>query len=221
MAQLFDVIAEDYDRWYETYEGQAAFGAELECLRSLCSDFQGRWLEVGVGSGRFASALGVTSGMDPSLPMLKIAARRGVRVCAGLAEDLPYPENSFDGVLMALAICFIADPRRAVKECRRILRPQGNLLLGMIPANSPWGTAYGKKKEEGHPVYSLAKFYNIPEIVALIQNSGFAFAAAASALFWNPGGPPENASRVEPGIFPEAGFVGLLFGGTADDGERL
>lgn len=221
LAQLFDGIAEEYDRWYETFDGQAIFRAELNCLCSLCHNFQGRWLEAGVGTGRFASALGITRGIDPSLPMLRIAVTREVMAYAGLAEAIPFPESSFDGVLMTLALCFIADSRQALKECRRILQPQGNLLLGVIPAHSPWGIAYKKKKAEGHPVYSMATFFNIPKIVELTQNSGFTFAGAASALFWNPDEQPENVSRVENGVFAEAGFISLLFSRTTDSGEKF
>lgn len=211
MVQVFDSIAESYDRWYDTSRGQAIFNAELKCLRLLCANLQGRWLEVGVGTGRFASILGIARGIDPSIPMLKIAAKRGIMAYAGLAEDLPFPRNCFDGVLLALALCFLGDSGQALKECVRVLRFEGSLLLGVIPAHSPWGKTYERKKREGHPVYALARFPHIPEIMALIQNTGFAFREAASTLFWNPDEQPENIRRVDTGISPDAGFVGLLF----------
>ena len=211
MTQAFDLIAETYDGWYDTSEGRAIFNAELKCLRSLCKRCQGRWLEVAVGTGRFASSLGVVRGIDPSLPMLKIAAARGIMTYAGHAENLPFPEGSFDGVLLALALCFIADSNQALKECGRILQPEGSLLLGIVPADSPWGRAYERKKAEGHPVYSLARFPDVPEILALIENTGFTSTGAASTLFWNPDGLPEIEPRVEAGISPDAGFLGLLF----------
>ncbi len=78
MAQAFDRIAASYDQWYETTEGRAIFVAELECLRLICESFHGQWLEVGVGTGRFASNLGIARGIDPSMPMLKMAAKRGI-----------------------------------------------------------------------------------------------------------------------------------------------
>jgi ubiquinone/menaquinone biosynthesis C-methylase UbiE len=211
LNQGFDRIAERYDRWYDEYEGQAIFSAEIKCLRSLGADFRGRWLEVGVGTGRFASVLGIERGMDPSLPMLRIAAGRGITAYAGLAEALPFPGKSFDGVLMALALCFFADCGQALKECERILRPQGCLLVGMVSGDGPWGRAYKKKKAEGHPVYGLATFHNIFDMVALIKNAGFDLKGAASTLSWNPEDPPEKEPHVETGMVPNAGFVGLLF----------
>ena len=130
---------------------------------------------------------------------------------AGYAEDLPFPAGSFDGLLLALTLCFTADPGPAMKECRRILRAEGKLLVGIIPADSPWGRAYERKKTEGHPVYSHAHFLASSDVVALIESTGFSLLTAASTLFWEPDGPADIESRVEAGIIPEAGFLGLLF----------
>ncbi|HNQ22881.1 MAG TPA: class I SAM-dependent methyltransferase [Phycisphaerae bacterium] len=181
----------------------------------LCARCDGRWLEVGVGTGRFASSLGVAEGIDPSPRMLAISAGRGISTYTGCAESLPFPDESFEGVLLALAICFVAEPKQAVTQCHRVLRPQGRLLLGAIPADSPWGREYGRKKASGHPVYAQARFLTTGEIVALMESAGFALQDAASTLFWEPDGSPEDEPRVEAGIVPEAGFVGLLLRKTA------
>ena len=210
MAQAFDQIAGAYDQWYDTPEGRAIFNAELSCLRFLWAKCEGRWLEVGVGSGRFAATLGVAEGIDPSPNMLDIAAGRGIRTHEGQAEDLPFPDGVCDGVLLVLTLCFVADPQRALRECRRILRPEGRLLLGVIPADGPWGKEYEKKKAKGHPVYAQARFRTSSENVALIKSAGFALQNAASTLFWGPGGPPDSEPRVKAGVVSGAGFLGLL-----------
>jgi ubiquinone/menaquinone biosynthesis C-methylase UbiE len=207
----FDPIAETYDRWYATVEGRAIFNAELACLRSLCEQSKGRWLEAGVGTGRFASMLGIAEGIDPSPRMLEIAAGRGLRTYEGCAEVLPFPDSSFDGVLLALTLCFVDDSGLTLRECYRVLRPEGMLLVGIIPSDSPWGQAYEKKKSEGHSVYSLATFLSSFEIVPLIESSGFSLLAAASTLLWEPDGTADIEPRVKTGIIPEAGFLGLLF----------
>ncbi len=170
---------------------------------------------MGVGTGRFAALLGVTEGIDPSPRMLAIAAGRGIRTYVGCAEELPFAESTFEGVLLALTLCFVADSKQAVMECRRVLRPKGMLLLGAIPADSPWGRKYERKKAAGHPVYAQARFLTASEIVSLIESAGFDLQDAASTLFWEPDGSPEIEPRVEAGIVPEAGFVGLLFTKTA------
>lgn len=211
MTSGFDPIAKPYDRWYDTPEGQAIFDAESASLRLLGGPFQGRWLEVGVGTGRFASRLGVAEGVDPSPAMLKIAAGRGIITYEGEAETLPFPDSSFDGVLLALALCFIADAGQALAESHRVLRSQGRLLLGVVPADSPWGEAYLEKASKGHPVYALAQFRPAAEIVELARRAGFTLLGAASTLFWKPGEVPQTEPRVETGIVAEAGFLALLF----------
>jgi len=224
LLQTFDAIAEAYDRWYDTPDGRAIFNAELIGLRPLCGGIQGRWLEVGVGTGRFAYGLGIAEGIDPSPPMLELAAGRGIKTYEGSAEALPFADESFNGVLLALTLCFLADPPKALAECRRILRPGGKLVLGMIPANSPWGKAYERKKAEGHPVYALAHFFEASEMVALVELAGLAYQAATSTLFWAPNESSEIVPRVEPGTVPGAGFLGLLFIKNlrgAEERERL
>jgi len=211
MASCFDPIADAYDRWYDAPEGSAVFREEKECLRLLSGGISGRWLEIGVGTGRFAEALGVTHGIDLSPPMAVKAARRGVRVCIGRAEQLPFPERMFDGVLIALTLCFLENPEKALRECARVLRENGKLVLGTVPADSPWGRACIRKGDEGHPLYAHARFYTVHETVLLSEKAGFAFWRGCSALLWAPDTPSHQRPRLETGIVPEAGFIGLLF----------
>lgn len=218
LPQLFDSAAEVYDGWYDEPDGKAIFKAELKCLRALCVKFQGRWLEAGVGSGRFAFNLGVGIGIDPSIPMLGIAKNRGILATAGYAEALPFADHSFDGILLVLALCFMADSDQALRECGRVLQPEGKLVLGVIPADSPWGKAYERKKAERHPIYASARFPIVPRVVEFIKSAGFVYKRAASSLFWDPDGPPDAEPLVTPGFFHDAGFLGLLFE-KADNGR--
>ena len=59
----FDELAAEYDAWFESECGRAVFAQEVECLRRIMSPATGGGLEVGVGTGRFAAALGVTEGI--------------------------------------------------------------------------------------------------------------------------------------------------------------
>jgi len=122
LTRAFDAIADAYDQWYDTPEGEAIFRAEVDCLRVLCKEFRGRWLEVGVGTGRFALALGLQEGIDPSPRMLERAARRGIRTYLATAEHLPFTDGAFHGVLMALALCFVSDAEQAIREWFRQLK---------------------------------------------------------------------------------------------------
>ncbi len=80
MARVFDGIAESYDQWYDTREGQAIFNAELKCIRRLFGHLNGSWLEMGVGTGRFAASLGIATGIDHSLPMLRLCINHSTKI---------------------------------------------------------------------------------------------------------------------------------------------
>lgn len=211
MSTLFDTIASDYDAWYDEPVGQAILAAELACLRRLVGTCRGRWLEVGVGTGRFAAGLGIGEGIDPAQGMLQTAARRGVRTYLGTADSLPFPDGSFDGVLLALTLCFIDDPVAALQECRRVLTGDAVLLVGIVPANSPWGMLYARKKAEGHRIYASANFRTVQQTVDLAEAAGFRLRNAASTLSWAPDEPAESPPRIEDGADPLAGFVALAF----------
>lgn len=211
MTSIFDSTAEQYDRWYDSPEGAAIFREELDCLRRLWSGSCDRWLEVGVGTGRFASALGVTEGLDPSSTMLAYATKRGVRAKVGTAEALPCPDESLDGVLVVAALCFVEDAGQALVECARVLRPNGTLLVGIIPAEGPWGRKYARKASEEHSVYSHARFLTIEQLQNLAAAADLKLQESASALFWPPGSPPHEPPQIERGTSPEAGFVAMRF----------
>ncbi|MGC8604988.1 MAG: class I SAM-dependent methyltransferase, partial [Desulfomonilaceae bacterium] len=154
MISHFDAEADKYDLWFESDRGHKIFALERGCLKRLFQGGADGWLEVGVGSGRFGASFGITNGVDPSLGMLKIASHRGVRAFCGVAEDLPFRSNVFDGILMVTTICFVANPQRTFSECYRTLQPSGKLVLGIVPKNSSWGRLYEKKGRERHPLYS-------------------------------------------------------------------
>jgi len=202
-------LAEHYDAWFDSERGHALFRAERECLEHLMPADRTGWVEVGVGSGRFAEALHVREGVDPCRPLLEMAAARGVRTIPGVAEDLPYDDGELDGILLVVTLCFLDDPERAVREFARVLRPGGRMLVGFVPADSPWGQAYVRKGQEGHPFYSVARFYTCSQVLDMAGVAGFRLLSAASTL---PQGPDEDPgdSPVLGGIVPGCGFAAMM-----------
>lgn len=204
-----DRLAVDYDCWFDSPEGKELFQIELACVQDVTGDALGRWLEVGVGTGRFAAALGIREGLDPSEPALALARSRGIDALQGTAEQLPYAEEVFDGVLVVATLCFVADARLAMKEFRRVMKPGGRLVIGMIPADGPWGQLYAEKGRQGHPFYSTAHFHTAQEVISLAENAGFSFVRASSCLLNPPDAP--QAKAIAPRITKGAGFVCLGF----------
>ena len=101
---------------------------------------RGRVLEIGVGAGANFSYYdpdGITEwvGIDPSAEMLALAQRRAYHLhCAtslrtASAEALPFPDGTFDSVVTTYSFCSIADPMTALKEVKRTLKPDGQLLF--------------------------------------------------------------------------------------------
>lgn len=94
-----------------------------------------RWLDIGCGTGVFTEQVilgcspAAVVGIDPSPEQLAFARGRGelrkVEFHVGDAQDLPFPDNSFDIAVMALVIHFVPDPAKAVAEMWRALRPGG------------------------------------------------------------------------------------------------
>ena len=68
----FETHHERYEAWFEKHE--AAYISELLALRPFVP-WQGRGIEIGVGSGRFAAPLGVQVGLDPPLRCLPTLRR--------------------------------------------------------------------------------------------------------------------------------------------------
>ena len=168
----FENVAEDYDRWYDTIEGAAILAAELECLRTVAPQMQGNWLEIGVGTGRFAGPLGIPIGVEPSPQMAKLARQRRIEVLEGRAEDLPLAANSFDFAVMVTVVCFLDDVAKAFKEVFRILKPNGTLVVGFIDRESALGMDYSQKKDQSR-FYRDATFYSVSELEALLSEADF------------------------------------------------
>jgi phosphatidylethanolamine/phosphatidyl-N-methylethanolamine N-methyltransferase len=95
-------------------------------------------LEAGIGTGRtlalYPPGCRIT-GIDPSARMLERARRRAGRLHLNVdlrqmaAEQLDFADASFDTVSTSLTFCSVADPSGALAEMRRVLRPDGQLLM--------------------------------------------------------------------------------------------
>src|SRR3989339_1583494 len=130
---IFETHYKEYDVWYDKYP--LVFESELLALKKTVP-VKGIGIEVGVGTGRFASVLNIKYGIDPSRNMLKLAKKRGVLVKQASGESIPYKEYSFDYAVLIFSLCFLKDPLKTFKEIKRILKPRGKLIVGFIDKKS-------------------------------------------------------------------------------------
>jgi ubiquinone/menaquinone biosynthesis C-methylase UbiE len=165
----FEEHTEQYEQWFE--EHQNAYQSELTALRRLLPK-PGFGVEIGVGSARFAAPLGIRVGIDPAERMLEHARKRGIDVVRGVAEALPFEDETFDTALIVTTICFVDDVQRTLAEAERVLTPDGSLVMGYIDKNSPVGQVYLERKDD-HPFYHAAAFVSTEELLATLEDAGF------------------------------------------------
>ncbi len=182
ITEPFDSYLDEYEQWFSTFK--AVYDTEVEALKRVIPDENKTGLEIGAGSGLFASRLGVRYGVEPSVPMLEKAKDRGIEMKRGTAEDLPYPDESFDYTLMVTAICFLDDMDKAMKEIRRVLKPGGLALFGFVDADSPLGQLYLQHKEED-VFYRAATFRSASEVISGLKQLGFEIEAVLQTVFGN------------------------------------
>ena len=209
VIETFEEYAEDYDKWFDSPEGKALFKMEVAAVKLLIKNIEKPFLEVGVGTGRFAKELGIEFGIDPSARVLEIAKKRGIKVKEAKGEKLPFKDKSFGGVFLLFTVCFVDDPEKVFSEAKRVLKKDGGAIIGIMNRESRWGQLYMKKKAEGHPIYKHAVFYNIEELIKLLAGAGFMVEAYSSTLRLPPVvASPDEAPHV--GFIEGAGFVCIL-----------
>lgn len=130
-----------FESWYDRLMAPLERGSVGEWRRGLLSKAHGRVLEVGVGTGAnlpyYPPDCRVV-GIEPSAKMLQQAVTKlkadaiytnSIEILSGTAEDLPFPDATFDTVIATLVLCSVQDPRQSVAEMHRVLKPGGTLLL--------------------------------------------------------------------------------------------
>ena len=129
----------------------------------------GAVLEVGCGTGMGLPYLKAHARMvvggDYTMDLLRQARKQvpDANLVRMDAQHLPFRDGTFDAVVLLEMIYYLADQRAAIKECRRVLKPGGRLMVCLPNRDrpdfnpSPYSTAYP----------------NAGEIAELLGESGF------------------------------------------------
>jgi ubiquinone/menaquinone biosynthesis C-methylase UbiE len=105
-------------------------------------------VEIGGGTGAnlpfYGSAVEELIITEPEEPMARRLERKltgytlPARVVRASAEELPFEDQSFDFAVSTLVLCTVDDPKRALDEVHRLLKPSGQLLfLEHVRAEAP------------------------------------------------------------------------------------
>jgi demethylmenaquinone methyltransferase/2-methoxy-6-polyprenyl-1,4-benzoquinol methylase len=108
--------------------------SKTEVMRDVASlPVRGRLLDVGGGTGRVASAIRefVDEAIlaDVSFGMLAHAPRPALTPVCGVSERLPFPDSSFDRVIMVDALHHVGHHAQTAAEMFRVLKPGGILVI--------------------------------------------------------------------------------------------
>ena len=122
--------------WVESYlsddnfEWQTIF-KELQKINHSSA----RFLDIGSGKGKFVGklhSLGFKiAGVEPARSLLDEACKLypDAEFANGSATNLPYPDNTFDGVICVEVLEHIPDTDQALREMRRVLKPNGKTII--------------------------------------------------------------------------------------------
>jgi phosphatidylethanolamine/phosphatidyl-N-methylethanolamine N-methyltransferase len=160
-----NAVIKTYARWAPVYD--VVFGSVFENARRMAVEAServgGRILEVGVGTGislPYYSAKSRVVGIDISEPMLRVARRRVVderlehveQLEVMDAENLDFPDSSFDVVVAQYVVNTVPHPEIALDEFLRVLRPGGELVIV-----NRVGAAAGSRKAFEHMFQPIAQ----------------------------------------------------------------
>jgi SAM-dependent methyltransferase len=177
--EIFEEAAPRYEDWYATPRGRRTDVAERALLAWLLGHFPSarRILEVGCGTGHFATALtppggdGRAIGLDRSPAMLREARTRLPDVPLVLADAarLPVSDRAVDVVALVTAIEFVDAPERVLRECVRVAA-QGIVLI-VLNRWSPGALARRRGPSSRGALLSRARDYARCELTGMLERA--------------------------------------------------
>lgn len=137
----------------------------------------GRFLEIGCGAGDHLGAMVElgwdAEGIDVDPAAVATARARALRVRCGDVGDAGFTEGSFDAIGLSHVIEHVDDPTRLLRDCRRLLRPGGTLVL-VTPNAASFGHArYGRAWLSLDPPRHL-RLYTPAALERVVRAAGFA-----------------------------------------------
>lgn len=157
LQSAYDEIADQYEKkaWFD----QHILGV-ARLRQKLLSKATGKILEVACGTGLnmpfFPAGSDITA-VDLSPNMLEMARKNAIQYGLNVnlavmdAEQLEFADGSFDTVVSALSTCTFPDPVKALREMKRVCRPDGLiLLLEHGHSNLPWLANFQDRNEYKH-----------------------------------------------------------------------
>jgi len=182
-SSAFEEVAEDFDAWFD--KNRFIFESELLAEKHFLINPENA-ISIGVGSGLFASKLGIKYGVEPAEKMAERARERGIEVKIGTAENVPFPDEQFSTVLLSTVLSYAKDPHQAVQEAFRILKPGGYIVVSFLTREGSYAMMYDLAYLHGQHDSAISPKHPYPvkfirethwlstaEVTTLLQKAGF------------------------------------------------
>jgi demethylmenaquinone methyltransferase / 2-methoxy-6-polyprenyl-1,4-benzoquinol methylase len=161
---VFDRSARYYDAFYDAQGKDYRREAErvIDFVRARAQG-AATLLDVACGTGLVARELvrrrrARVVGLDLTLAMLRHAGGPGISLVVGRAEQLPFPDAAFDGLVFTYLLRYVDDPAATLAELVRVLRPGGAMAsveFG-VPRSGPLRAVWSLHARHLVPVLSTA-----------------------------------------------------------------
>lgn len=137
----------------------------------------GSLLDVGCGNGQtlaWMADLGwQVQGLDPDPMAIRVASAKGLKVNQGTLQSQQFAAESFDAIFMSHVIEHVHDPLSLMKECYRVLKPGGRLVI-ITPNIRSWGHRFYKIHWRGLEPPRHLQIFARPSLLRLSGLAGFA-----------------------------------------------
>lgn len=189
---------ESIDEWYQNPLGNIYLQRVVDKLDELINEMDTGVLalDAGCGAGHYSLNLSDgfrTVGVDKSELLISKAISRtqnngkNINFVVADISSLPFPSNCFHLVTCLNVLEFVPSQEQAIKELKRVLAPNGILILGVCNKNSIWGLQklVGKRFRENDPFFNGA-FFTKCDIIDLAEQEGFKLEQIVEEIYFPP-----------------------------------
>jgi demethylmenaquinone methyltransferase/2-methoxy-6-polyprenyl-1,4-benzoquinol methylase len=176
---MFDGVAKHYDRTNDVLSMGNSFIWRIATTRAVAPLAGERILDIAAGTGTSSAALAKTGAevvaADFSTGMIEVGRQKhpGITFVEADAMALPFADGEFDAVTISFGLRNVEDPKKALAEMYRVLKPGGRLVICEFstPSRAIFRAGYGAYMK-----------YLMPSIVGAASSNPEAYTYLADSI---------------------------------------